>query len=662
MQFLKTLHLLLLFFGFLILFRGIACLVLRSVFKYFHQNVRFPANEQLALEIVLGAILSLALLHFCLLAGLSWSWALSLFLFLGIVSVARNPDAIPKFEMPSWNFLLWILVNISLGVSIFDGVRGEISTPWRNNYADLTFHLGMIRHLLYGSGYPEYHLFAGETLSYPFFINLWAAALWFFEGSWEGLSILFAMQWVCLTTLVYFLLRGDKNFLLPWLLLFAGGSFRFMSIPAGKLIEQGMPWTSILSSVWIPQRTALFGVLALIVAVKFSLRALEEKNVNASRVSLLLSALIFSVAWLVHAHFMLAGLSYVLCLYCAQFLLSERWRGYWYAFLALGALLGFSILLFENDYRASLPEGFLLVFSIVAYLFLLALCLFLWRKKKGERSQRAAYFLTFLLGLLISILFLPLLAGKAGTVSLMPGWLSGSAEKLTGLSRLEALSQFLTFDFGPTLLLLLLASCLSSSRRYWAPLLPLFLIFQIVLLSIWSFDQIKIFLALFTVALFLWSEEEKRGSRMLQWFSMVLIFPSVFFHWKIFLEAPTFVVYSKEQLKQVEKLQESLPRDAIIASSFHVHNGAPTLIGRRMYAGYDGTLFSHGIDYDSRREMMNSLESLARCPYLNPEDAEHCPTYLYWSKAEKKKWKRAIPPAGFWSNTEHPFLYRRVSP
>lgn len=233
---------------------------------------------------------------------------------------------------PSLNFSLWFTVVLTFGISLLSTVDG-IQTPWRNSYGDSTWHLGMIASFVFGQNLPpENHLFAGEVLSYHFLVNLWSAALWSFWPTLTGIHWIFVYQWVLIWVAVFYLL-DSKNFpLLPWTLLFGGGAFyvvwRALGIESGiqfsaygpyahDLISHGYPWTPFLTTIWVTQRSALFGLPLMLASVTLAHRALYFETERMEK-DLLLAGLLLGLSPLAHTHLFLIGSIYLFCLIAVE--------------------------------------------------------------------------------------------------------------------------------------------------------------------------------------------------------------------------------------------------------------------------------------------------------------------------------------------------------
>jgi hypothetical protein len=111
------------------------------------------------------------------------------------------------------------------------------------------------------------------------------------------------------------------------------------------------------------------------------------------------------------------------------------------------------------------------------------------------------------------------------------------------------------------------------------------------------------------------------------------------------------VLYGPLELARARALREHTPPGAVIACAPR-HAAFAALSGRRLFYGYEGTLWSHGIDFAARRERMLDLERLAAC------DLSVCPTHLVWTEDERRYFGRSHPGPGF-APTELDFLFAR---
>lgn len=200
------------------------------------------------------------------------------------------------------HFGLWFFAILTIGISLLNTTR-NFDTYWVNAYGDYAFHIGMISSFLFGDNFPpQNHILAGETLSYPFFVNLWSATLWSANPTPLGLGFTFLYQWLVIFLPLYFLLEGDKAKAVPWLILFGGGTFLALGVHSSQNIKDGFPWSVLLTTAWIPQRSAMMGLLAAGTMMKgFNEYLKDPKN----EVYLLWAGLTAALMPLVHTHMLL---------------------------------------------------------------------------------------------------------------------------------------------------------------------------------------------------------------------------------------------------------------------------------------------------------------------------------------------------------------------
>jgi hypothetical protein len=523
----------------------------------------------LALAFVFGLALhllvSFILFHF----GASLPQAFFLPLLIGL----RTPRGFIRLLEPllSWrprlvNFLPWLLLHIVLAISLFNVSQAGVTTIWRNNYGDLTFHLGMISSFVYGENrLPEYHLYAGEKLSYPFLINFWSAAIATSNPALESIREIFIFQWLLIWLMIYRFFNGDKVIIAPWLVLLAGGAYLTFGENSGELIPKNQPWASFITTIWVTQRTALLGLLML--GGFFEMYQFFRRS---------------------------------------QFKIGSR------AWFALGLFLALMPLCHT-------------FFFIIAALFLTVE--FLTNK----------FHLTNLLRLIsggaFTILSLPWILAKSSTISFFHGWSTGFEGK-GGFG--HALNIWSNLASTAALMLIFFIS-LFIYFRVWRALLLMLIVFifgNLVKLSIWDWDQIKLFLALYSVlVLYLAvtlcnSQLSAKVSGLIQILAVALIIPSGYEVYRVLTTWEKYTVYTAQDLKNADKLRELTNKSAIIAIE-PTHNSFITLSGRRIFYGYDGTLFSHGIKYLERGEINISPDRIASC---KEQGYSLCPTHFYDSE------------------------------
>ncbi len=558
-----------------------------------------------------GLLLHLSLIFVVKILGANW-WLASLLPFL-LMLFCRN-HILPALSLLRSSirclingpFLVWLGFHVFLGYSLFS-VSNGIYTPWVNNYGDLTFHLGMIHHFqAQGEFPPQYHIYAGETLSYPYFVNLWATVLWNPIPFLLTLSVVFAAQWVLLWSCVYAMLTQGKGRYLPWLMLFGGGSlFAVFSLPgefSWKLINEGYPWTTWLSTIWVTQRSALMGMVICLASCSLVLNVARIDRHGVFNCAL--AGVLLGLSPLVHTHF---------------FVVTALFLG---GYLSLSALPAIR--------RLSLSEG---ASTFVDYCKLPECQKFLF-----------LFFLTC-----ISVAFFPLLMGKSSMASLMLGW--AVPVKNAGLDSLAASALMWLTNALPWLACMAVVWCFSKSHLKFVLLFALFLLGNIVKLATWDWDQLKFFLAVFTVFIVVW---RSALPQMRTWKSkapnyalaLILLIPGVYEFGKIWRSPPNYQVYDLLKLELAQIIMHKTSKDAIIASPSD-HNSAATISGRTLFYGYPGTLASHSLDYKTREDIQMNLFKISRCKEIANFDRNLCPTHLIWDAAGRKYWHRVRPADGF---------------
>lgn len=517
-------------------------------------------------------------------------------------------------------FIIWALFHIFLGFSLFnanDGVR----TPWVNNYGDLTFHLGMITHFTWqGDFLPDYHIFSGESLSYPFFVNLWATVLWRPLPHFSVLSSVFAMQWLLLWCVVYAVLVQKRGHFLPWLLLLGGGSLVAIftqSEYSWRLINEGYPWTTWLSTVWVTQRSALMGLAVCVSSAALVFNLAKFENHGYAHYAFAGALLAFTP--LVHTHF---------------FVVTSLFLG---AYLFILAMANY------REYSLKIQE-----FSWPTF-------------KEVEESRRFLALFFFTCG---SIVFFPLLMGKSGMAGLMLGW--SVPVQSAGIESITTSFVMWMKNAWPWAVAMIFVWVVTRSHLRCALLVGLFLLGNLVKLAIWDWDQLKFFIAVFAMMLVVWSdalEKIESFKKMIPHavLALLLIIPGATEFFKVVNENPDYQVYSPGRVELAKIIRENTNPEDVIASPAD-HNSAATISGRSLYYGYPGTLASHNLAYGDREVIQKDLMKLQKCFMLAKTDKRECPAYVVWDEAAKRYWHRVRPAKGFeevakMQNGEHG-LYR----
>lgn len=211
----------------------------------------------------------------------------------------------------------------------------------QSTYGDLAMHLGFAESL-YRQGFfpPEYSIFPGQSLNYPFLVDAASASLRFFGLSLRasfilpGVVMLFCVFWG-------FWLLADKltagrvaPTLMSWLLFVLNGGFGFLyflkkydfsDIFTGyyttptNLVAEDIRWVNVICDMLIPQRTTMAGWCAVLAAIYLLITAIERilAGEDAKREVISL-ALLAGAMPMIHTHSFLAlGILSAAWFFCA---------------------------------------------------------------------------------------------------------------------------------------------------------------------------------------------------------------------------------------------------------------------------------------------------------------------------------------------------------
>ena len=597
----------------------------------------WPRSFRIALAFSLGLVVHLAASF--VLSCLRLPWLLACLLpLLPALFLLRDKWAfkikLDDFAL-STNFGLWLVAHVILATSLFS-VGREVTTPWANNYGDLTFHIGIIRSFIWGDNFPpEMPLYPGVELGYPVLVNYWTATWTWLAPALRCIKFAFAMQWIIIWSLIYFLLNGSCNRLLPWAILLAGGSYFTWSVLdlgqkaeySWQLLGKGYPWTVFLSTIWVTQRSALLGTVLLLAVVRMYLSLREQHPV----VSLVSAFFILSMGVLCHVHFALVGFAFI------GLMEMPRWRAYCSlkkALFVIGCLLPLLIFVpFFNDKGGiAKPIWGWSVGKQNAYQnFQTALKVETNKTSDGAR---------------------PSISSASRYFSLSVPYFAGGMWSATKMWFVNAWQVFLLFG------LLLIVH---KKRQPLLIISGLFVVGNFLGLNYWDWDQIKYFAALYLLLVVLSCDliiSTQWQKCLLSLALILLLLPAAWEVIQISLKEKSAAPYDQNTISTAVELNKVTPKNAIIAGAPR-HNTPITLAGRKIFLGYDGTIWSHGLrdQAEYRFKMMRDLPSLIRCRSEKRELV--CPEFLLWTDSERRHWKVAKPPRmDLMESTSMPSLYR----
>ena len=199
----------------------------------------------------------------------------------------------------------------------------------QSTYGDLAMHLGFVESLYrQGTFPPEYSIFPGQQIDYPFLVDAASASLRFFGLSLR-MSVIVPSLFMLLAVFYGFWLLADKlaRKLAPtvtaWLLFVFNGGFGFLYFFGGKynlttllsgfyvtptnLVDEDLRWVNVVCDMLIPQRTTMAGWCVGLAAIYLLITVLEKSAAgeNCRRTTLALAVTAGAMP-MIHTHTFLA--------------------------------------------------------------------------------------------------------------------------------------------------------------------------------------------------------------------------------------------------------------------------------------------------------------------------------------------------------------------
>ncbi|MGE0452200.1 MAG: hypothetical protein AB7O37_06615 [Vicinamibacteria bacterium] len=319
---------------------------------------------RLAAGAALGQVLlGLLLLVAALLLGpgpLAW-WAAAIGLVPPAALLFRPQPPAPRGQASAWDgtglALAALVLALVFGRVMLESPRG-IGTGLEHDLGDLPFHIALVTSFeRAGNLPPEHPELSGVRLTYPFLVDLAAAAL---VRAGAPLRLAFLAQNLLLALAFVVLLQAFARELTddplaarlaPWLVLLSGGlGFAWL---VGDLATGGfaallrltrdytitrdgsLRWGNALLTLLVPQRSLLLGAPLALAVFTLLLRALREPDERPAARLALGAGVVCGLLPLAHAHAFatLLGTSTLLAL-------SQRRRAVWRTFFLAALSLG----------------------------------------------------------------------------------------------------------------------------------------------------------------------------------------------------------------------------------------------------------------------------------------------------------------------------------
>ncbi|HEV2707276.1 MAG TPA: hypothetical protein VGV59_15250 [Pyrinomonadaceae bacterium] len=532
-------------------------------------------------------------------------------------------------------FLAFVLLWLVFAGAMYETTEG-IYTSLDNNIGDLPFHTSIITSFLYGENFPPEHTeFAGVRLTYPFLVDFVAAmfvrAGASLEGAlfWENMTLALAL--VVLLRRFALKLTGDRTAALfaPPLVLFNGGLgfvllFREAWARGGGLsrlfgnlsdllanlphdytiLGQTYRWGNAITTLFIPQRSLLLGLSLVLIVLTVCWEfvaggrrgereatehadgepggatkrkgkrrgAASKRAVDESRAR---------EAQAVEAQAHGFDLSPMARMSAAGVVAGLLPLAHAHSFVVLLAMCGCIALIFEFERARRTPQAEGHGLRAWAAFFVVAVGVaapqIIWATRESGMSAGSFFGWQF--------------GWDKGETSFLPFWLNNAGLFIPLLVAALAWRGLL-----PRPLLL-----------FYLPFALCFVVPNLFRLSPWVWDNIKVLfywwvLSAPLVALLL-ARLWRSGAWLVRASALVmfaaLIFSGALDVWRAVSGTAQHQTFDREGIEFAEMVKRTTPPRSLILHA-PTYNHPVYLTGRRTLSGYEGHLWSHGLDYQRR--------------------------------------------------------------
>ncbi|MFH1199743.1 MAG: hypothetical protein V1708_01620 [Candidatus Micrarchaeota archaeon] len=510
-----------------------------------------------------------------------------------------------KFPKPDWNMTpgfavctgVFLIISYFLALAFSIGSDGAVYSV-ANSWGDYPLHFGIITSFAYGNNFPpQYPNLAETPMRYPVLFDFLSSILLVggFSLQWSVVlpAILFAFAAVVLIRRLFLeVTESDFASSAAILFFFLNGSLSnaglladfwnsadklsFLIRPENFNIPGPLEIPNFINAVIVPQRTVLMGLSLAVLAYFLFYRiyaGMGQKRDYAA------AGAITGLLPIVHASsFAVASLGL--------------------AFLAVREL-------FKGNIRK--PHKNANFMLLVLPFATLALPQLIWM---NEQPRMPAFF------------------------GIQPGWLSNA-------NGVYEWGLFWLKNTGVLIPLAIVGLVISNTKKRAAylPFLAVFAIANLFRLQPWDWDNTKYFMHwLLATAAFAgiaanWMRLKiARASKPVAFaFVAAVLFTATFSGTATLAkwQSTSSQLYSAGDIEIAAKISENTPPGAVIVAAMK-HNSAPySLSGRKTVMGYDGHMWSHGLNYSKARSTVDELfrtgnacaaYPLAQYVYLGPQE------------------------------------------
>ena len=512
---------------------------------------------------------------------LGWAFGLSAITVIGaalmttVLALAQGarpsalfagPRARPRAGVIILSLLTALLIGRLADRTLFRTATG-IATGDRHNFGDLPFHMGIAAGFAWGNNFPPDHPeLAGVPLTYPFFGDLLSGMILAVGGTWKDAffwpTLILGLGVVVALTRFGEAVTGSRAIgRAGAALTFLSGGLGFLSLtnresltrfwtagPDLTINDAGVRYANFITTLFIPQRSILFGWPLLFFALALLVESFRRAGIEGegpSRSRLWLRAgVVGSLLPLVHSH------SFAVLAFCALVLAARA---------DLKALLAFA--------RGVLPLALPAILFMATHNSLSTASFFAWQPGFDGGAWHPLKYWMMNAGL-----FLPLVI--AGTLCAR-----------------------------------------GASVRLWfaAPFTALFVLANLFRLSPWIWDNMKFLapahagLAPFAaLALALAWRQGRAGQAAATLAFVVATLSGALDVSKVAGAGGEFGIFETADFAFAEKVRATTDPSATILTA-PIHNHPVLLSGRREFLGYEGHLWSQGLDFAARKPIAEAM-------------------------------------------------------
>ncbi len=512
---------------------------------------------------------------------LGWGFGLSAFTVIGAsiltmavgLGLGAKPSAVrPRvWTRPTAGMVILILFTAAVVARLADRTLFEtetgIATSDRHNFGDLPFHMAIAAGFAYGQNFPPDHPeLAGVSLTYPFFCDLIAGMVLAIGGSWRD-----AFFWPTLImgfSLVVALVRfgeavtGSRALgrVVAGLTFFSGGLgfltlFDSQSVvrwwtagPDLTINDLDLRYANFVTTLFIPQRSILFGWPLLFFALALLVEGVKKQTPDSDRTSSprlwLRAGFLASLLPLVHAH------SFAVLGFCVAFLATA---------VPLRATLAFAC--------GVVPLAVPAIAFMITHNSLSAGEFVEWQPGFDGGADHPLTFWLMNAGLFLPLAALGIVRARAASVRVL---LAAPSAALFVLANLFRLSPWIWDNM----------KFLAPAHAGLAPFAAL------ALAQAWNHGK-----AGKALAILLFSGATLSGALDIS---------------KVAMAGGEFRIFDRMDMAYAEKVRQATPPRTTILTA-PIHNHPVLLSGRRVFLGYEGHLWSQGLDYAARRPVADAM-------------------------------------------------------